>query len=108
MTMKEYLPCDVDGDGGCDADDLLLAEASLGSCESTGGYLSRADADHDGCVTAEDLTLLSLALESGCGVNPPTSLRVVSGPPAVGSTLILEIDNPLGTQAPGSELHIGI
>ena len=38
----------------------------------------------------------------GCGVNPAGSLSVVSGTPSLGSTLVLGIDNSLGTQSAGS------
>ena len=38
----------------------------------------------------------------GCGVNPTGSMSVLSGAPAIGSLLVLGVDNPLGTQAPGS------
>jgi len=33
----------------------------------------------------------------GCGVNPAASLVVVSGAPQIGTTLVLGVDNPLGT-----------
>ena len=38
----------------------------------------------------------------GCGVNPAGSMTVVGGSPAIGQTVDLGIDNPLGTQAAGS------
>ncbi|MEM7306464.1 MAG: FG-GAP repeat protein [Planctomycetota bacterium] len=38
----------------------------------------------------------------GCGINPPGSLTVLNGLPSVGSTLVLGVENPLGTQAAGS------
>ncbi len=38
----------------------------------------------------------------GCGVNPAGSLTVISGLPAIGTTVVLGVDNPLGTQAIGS------
>jgi len=44
----------------------------------------------------------------GCGVNPAGSLSVVSGAPAVGTTLVLGIDNPLGTQAAGALPALGL
>jgi endonuclease I len=34
----------------------------------------------------------------GCGLNPTDSLVVVGGAPAIGTTLVLGVDNPLGTQ----------
>ena len=44
----------------------------------------------------------------GCGVNPPGSLTVVSGLPQIGTTVVLGLDNPLGTQAPGSLPFLGL
>lgn len=38
----------------------------------------------------------------GCGANPDGSLAVLSGKPAIGTTLTLGVDNPRGTQAVGS------
>ncbi len=38
----------------------------------------------------------------GCGVNPAGSLTLLSGVPSLGTTVTLGVDNPLGTQAPGS------
>jgi PKD repeat protein len=42
----------------------------------------------------------------GCGVNPPGSFQVLSGAPRLGATLVLGIDNPLGTQSPGSVPYV--
>lgn len=38
----------------------------------------------------------------GCGVNPSGSLEILSGQPRLGQTITVGVDNPLGTQAPGS------
>ena len=38
----------------------------------------------------------------GCGFNPPGSLTLLPGPLQVGAVLQFAIDNPLGTQTPGS------
>jgi len=38
----------------------------------------------------------------GCGVNPAGSMNVLAGEPRLGSTMVLGIDNPLGTQSIGS------
>ena len=38
----------------------------------------------------------------GCGLNPPGSLAVSAGAPKLGTSVTLALDNPLGTQAPGS------
>ena len=42
------------------------------------------------------------AVRYGCGVNPRESLRVLAGRPRLGATVLLGLDNPPGTQAPGS------
>lgn len=38
----------------------------------------------------------------GCGLNPYASMVLMSGMPSLGSTVTLGVDNPLGTQSPGS------
>jgi hypothetical protein len=38
----------------------------------------------------------------GCGTNPAGSMSVLAGTPQVGTTLVLGVDNPLGTQAAGA------
>lgn len=43
----------------------------------------------------------------GTGLNPPGSLRVALGTPALGATVTLEVHNPVGTQSSqGSEAHL--
>jgi len=42
------------------------------------------------------------ALVYGCGVNPPGSLVHLSGVPHLGATVVVGLDNPLGTQGIGS------
>jgi hypothetical protein len=49
----------------------------------------------------------SIQFYPGCGVNPAQSFEV-SGAPVVGGTLAVAIDNPLGTQGPGSLAVLGI
>ena len=44
----------------------------------------------------------------GCGLNPPESLQVLSGTPAIGSTLTFGVDNPFGTQNPGAVARLAI
>jgi|GEM_PF-2878310 len=41
-----------------------------------------------------------------CGLNPPDSLTVVAGNGVLGRALVVGIDNPLGTQAPGSATYL--
>lgn len=43
-----------------------------------------------------------LAATFGCGVNPEGSIAVFDGAPALGRTVEITIDNPLGTQTAGS------
>jgi hypothetical protein len=43
----------------------------------------------------------------GCGVNPPSSFRILSGTPRIGTVIIFGVDNPFGTQAAGSIPMIG-
>ena len=46
--------CDLNLDGVCDATDLAIFKASLGTCWKDDGYNSLADIDADGCVTTQD------------------------------------------------------
>ncbi len=63
---------------------------------SIAGQLSLASAQ------AGDVTVLP-----GCGANPTGSFVPLSGAPRVGQTLVLGVDNPLGTQPPGALPMIG-
>jgi PKD repeat protein len=38
----------------------------------------------------------------GCGVNPSSSFRLISGVPRIGTSMTFGVDNPFGTQARGS------
>src|SRR6185436_13684034 len=38
----------------------------------------------------------------GCGVNPPSSFRILAGTPRLGTNMTFGVDNPFGTQAPGA------
>ncbi len=44
----------------------------------------------------------------GCGVNPSGSLVLAAGAPAVGQVLVLELDDPSGSMAPGSPGFLAI
>lgn len=44
----------------------------------------------------------------GCGVNTPGSLTLLSGAATLGGTITIGIDNPLGTQAPGSIAYFSV
>lgn len=54
----------------------------------------------------EDMTVTEVvqgeAVVYGCGLNPAGSMTVLGGSPAVGEVLQLGVDNPSGTQSPGS------
>ena len=41
-------------------------------------------------------------VKMGCGINPPTSFRILAGSPRIGTNITLGVDNPFGTQAVGS------
>ncbi|MEO0652251.1 MAG: hypothetical protein AAFZ65_16375, partial [Planctomycetota bacterium] len=43
-----------------------------------------------------------------CGVNPADSLRVVSGAATLGNSITVALDNPLGTQGPGSLAYYSV
>ena len=60
---------------------------------STLGRATMNDTLHDHCAQA---------IPYGCGVNPDNSLTVLGGAPSIGTTLVLGVDNPLGTQSSGS------
>ncbi len=38
----------------------------------------------------------------GCGINPPTSFRILAGSPRIGTSMTFGVDNPFGTQAAGA------
>jgi PKD repeat protein len=42
----------------------------------------------------------------GCGTNPAGSMLVLSGTASLGSTFVLGLDNPLGTQAPNAKTFL--
>ena len=122
---------DVDGDGDCDVlaascgfgvnrvawYENLVGDGSSWSTHgistsACGASVFAADLDGDG-----DLDALSASFDDkiawyenlspavvpyGCGVNPAGSMTVISGVPSIGTTVTLGVDNPLGTQAPGS------
>lgn len=58
--------------------------------------------------TIDDLSLAELKSSEGnvfifgSGVNPAGSMSVVSGVPSVGTSVVMGLDNPLGTQGAGS------
>jgi choice-of-anchor C domain-containing protein len=58
MVADDSVPCDIDRDGDCDNEDLLLVENLMGQCDSGNNYNTLADADHDGCVTTTDQGIL--------------------------------------------------
>jgi len=43
----------------------------------------------------------------GCGVNPTDSLRFAGGCPQLGDSITFALDNPLGTQPPGTLARLG-
>ena len=59
-----------------------------------------------GLITVLDPAGMGSITPMGCGVNPPGSFQVLSGAPRLGTTLVLGIDNPLGTQSAGSVPYV--
>ncbi|MEW6071784.1 MAG: hypothetical protein AB1726_04190 [Planctomycetota bacterium] len=63
-----------------------------------------------GTSTIETVTLvyevLPAAARYGCGVNPAESILLLDGTPALGRTLTVGLDNPLGTQVPGALAYL--
>ncbi|MEM7307625.1 MAG: FG-GAP repeat protein [Planctomycetota bacterium] len=87
-------PANFDGIGGAVAVEGDLALVA-GRFAGPGGETYLFDAD-----PAPDFY--------GCSDNPAGSLVEVSGAPEVGGTWTLGVDNPLGTQAPGSIAYVRI
>lgn len=53
-------------------------------------------------LTADDGDVAAGIASYGSGINPPGSLSVLSGTGVLGETVVIGVNNPLGTQAPGS------
>ena len=58
MTIVPHKECDNDLDGDCDYKDYKLITKALGECVEGNNYNEPADANHDGCVTEDDLRML--------------------------------------------------
>ncbi len=80
---------DVDGDG---FDDLAVGARSAFARGIVSGGMVHVLFQVDGPAYEP----------TGCGLNPALSLDVAQGLPVVGGSVILRVDNPLGTQAPGA------
>ncbi len=61
-----------------------------------------------GRIDAHASVLAALATSYGCGPNPPGSLTLLDGAPAVGSSFELGVDNPLGTQSFPSQGYVAL
>ncbi|MEM1213545.1 MAG: hypothetical protein AAGI68_14755, partial [Planctomycetota bacterium] len=92
-------------------DGFGVALADLGDFngDERGDIAVTASLDDDGGLDQGAFYLLFLdavtpaaVFPYGCGLNPPSSLTVVSGQPSVGTSMVFALDNPFGTQAPGS------
>ncbi len=86
-------PGDFDGDG--DPDLLVGASSDDTTAPNAGGYYALHLTPTHGTPY-------------GCGINPAGSLVEVSGQPQIGNTWRLALNNPLGTQSPGSPAFLGI
>lgn len=53
-------------------------------------------------IEADNGTVTAGALNYGSGLNPPNSLLLLSGNGSIGALTVLGVNNPLGTQPPGS------
>ena len=123
-------PVDVDADGDLDVlsassqnDTIAWFENLFGDGSSWATHtitttadaatsVFAADVDGDGDTDALSTSAgldrvswyenLQLIVPFGSGVNPPTSLSILSGSSSIGDTLVFGVDNPLGTQAPGA------
>jgi hypothetical protein len=54
-TISALIPCDLDGDGGCNIEDFRNLRGYIGECEEGDHWGELADMDHDGCVTMRDV-----------------------------------------------------
>ncbi|MFA5924964.1 MAG: hypothetical protein WC856_27395 [Methylococcaceae bacterium] len=54
MFADRSLPCDLDGDGDCNAGDKEFFQRALGACEGSFRFRPEADADGSGCIDAVD------------------------------------------------------
>jgi len=95
MAILTYEPSDNDGSGTVDGNDYLLATLAVGSCIG-GNYNELADADHDGCVTADDLAELypfvPVTIDIKPGSDPNSINRGSAGviPVAIMSTAVFD------------------
>jgi len=67
-----------------------------------GAYLDDDGGNARGAAWIVHLGGIPLVQPYGCGANPPGSLTLGAGLPVLGNTLVLQVDNPLGTQPVGS------
>ncbi len=68
-AMRFIPSCDLNADGLCDSNDAAILSSSVGTCEGQPGYISRIDVDHNGCITATDVSAIYAAFQSyraGC------------------------------------------
>jgi len=57
-------------------------------------------------VTVVDPAASGAVTPMGCGINPPGSFQILSGAARIGTTLVIGLDNPLGTQNPGAVPYV--
>jgi len=65
---------------------------------------------HTGLFTAGEIRgqIIAVGSATAYGGNPPGSLALTAGTPKINTTITMGIDNPLGTQSPGSIPFLGI
>jgi hypothetical protein len=109
-------PLLVDGPAGLPApngteDALDLVDLGGGACSTKSfGCLPPflACASTYLALSADDGSTPWSVAAYGSGVNPPGSLSVLGGQATIGATLVLGVDNPLGTQTVGSNAFVAI
>jgi len=101
--------------GSIESGDSFGRVAALGDLDGDGALdlAAGAPGDDDGGFGFGSLHVLFLHDELfgdplGCGVNPAGSLVELSGMPALGHTWRLGVENPLGTQPPGSLAFLAV
>jgi probable HAF family extracellular repeat protein len=69
-VVPPELRCDLNADGKCDSADIQIFRGLLGSCHGQPSYKLEADANGDGCITAEDEDKLFRMYPIGIQVTP--------------------------------------
>ena len=101
----EYCYSGTDGIAGVEFVEVHGVSNRALSVQAFGSAGGTASVSYSGTflpACADGTDNVAAALPLGCGVNPSGSLTLISGDGALGSQLVLGVDNPLGTQSGGS------